>query len=129
MQVTRLRPRKKEDGTEKESCSRKKTLVSSTAMNQHQPHPGSPGTQPHGFGLLLISHSLDIRKHKKGLEEFHPPGGQCFTVHSFFFFYPICKVGTKYLSYSLFLDKVAFKSYSPLSFPPALLFAHTMEIK
>lgn len=89
MQVTRLRPRKKEDGTEKESCSRKKTLVSSTAMNQHQPHPGSPGTQPHGFGLLLISHSLDIRKHKKGLEEFHPPGGQCFTVHSFFFFFTL----------------------------------------
>lgn len=46
-----------------------------------------------------------------------------------FFFYSICKVGTKYLSYSPFLDKVAFKSYSPLSFPLAPSLTCTMKIK
>ena len=98
----------------------------------HEPSPApilvSPTARPYGVWLLLVLYSLDIRKYRKGSEEFHPPRGKGFRVDGFLF-YPICKVGTKYLSYSLFLDKVAFKSYSPLSFPLVPSLTHIMRIK
>lgn len=125
VQAMRLGPRKKADETENKSCSRKKNLLWTTPMNFHWPLLLFP------LQLFLMGsdyfHCLEIRKHRKDSEEFHLPG-EHFRVDRFLF-YPICKVGTKYSSYSLFLDKVAFKRYSPLSFPLAPSLTHTMKIK
>lgn len=125
VQAMRLRPRKKADETENKSCSRKKNLLWTTALNLHWPLLWFP----HQLFLMGSDyfHCLAIRKHRKDSEEFHLPGER-FIVDRFLF-YPICKVGTNYPSYSLFLDKVAFKRYSPLSFPLAPSLTHTMKIK
>lgn len=124
VQVTRLRPRKKAGETENESHSRKKNLVWTVALDHH----GRPPWSPKGSSLWVPTtpylSSPDIRRHRRVQRNFIHPGVQCFRADRFIF-YPICKVGTKYLFYSLSLDKVPFKSYSPLS----CLLAHSIKIK
>lgn len=122
VQAMRLGPRKKADETENKYYSRKKNLLWSTAMNLRWPLLWFPRS----FPLWVLTTSLPWNQEaQEDSENFIYLG----TFSSRWFFY-LSTGWTKYPSYSLFLDKVAFKHYSHhCHFHLRLPLTHTMKIK